>query len=44
MRLGGTEEEHTISSLAKEHGLKAKTVWGICTKMRKMGQADEAVL
>ena len=40
---GGTEEMRTIPSLAEEFGLKEKSVWGICTKMRKMGQAAEAV-
>ena len=38
-----TEEMRTIPSLAEEFGLKEKSVWGICTKMRKMGQAAEAV-
>jgi hypothetical protein len=36
---GGTEEMHTISSLAEQFRLKEKSVWGIYTKMRKMGQA-----
>jgi hypothetical protein len=40
----GTEEEHTIPSLASEYGLKAKTVWGICTKIKKVMQADDVVL
>ena len=31
-----TEDERTIPSLAKEFELKEKSVWGICTKMRKM--------
>jgi hypothetical protein len=44
VQFGGTEEERTIPSLAKEYGLKAKTVWGICTKIRKVMQADEAFL
>lgn len=30
-----TEEKRTIPSLAKEFGLKEKSVWGICTRMRK---------
>jgi hypothetical protein len=37
---GGTEEMRTIPSLAEEFGLKEKNVWGICTKMMKMGQDD----
>jgi hypothetical protein len=41
---GGTEEMRTIPSLAEEFGLKEKSIWGICTKIRKVMQADEAVL
>jgi hypothetical protein len=39
-----TEEMRTIPSLAEEFGLKEKSIWGICTKIRKVMQADEAVL
>ena len=39
-----TEEEHTIPTLANEYGLKEKSIWGICTKVRKMLLANEAVL
>jgi len=30
-----TEEKRSVLSLAKEYGLKEKSVWGICTRMRK---------
>jgi len=32
---GGTEAMRMIPTLAEEFGLKEKSVWGICTKMRK---------
>ena len=31
----------TIPSLAEEFGLKEKCVWGICTKMKKKGEAGD---
>ena len=39
-----TEEMRTIPSLAEEFWLKEKSVWGICTKMRKLGKAYNDVL
>ncbi len=34
-----TEEKRTIPSLAKEFGLKEKSIWGICTRMRRRDAA-----
>jgi len=34
-----TQEKRTIPSLAKEFGLKEKSVWGICTRVRRKGCA-----
>ncbi len=34
-----TEEKQTIPSLAEEFGLKEKSVWGICTQVRKRNAA-----
>ncbi len=34
-----TEEKRTIPSLAEEFGLKEKSVWGICTQVRKRNAA-----
>jgi hypothetical protein len=36
-----TEEMCTIPSLTEEFGLKEKSVWGICTRMRNMLQVDD---
>jgi DNA-binding LacI/PurR family transcriptional regulator len=36
-----TQEKHTITSLAGQFGLAEKTVWGICTRVRKrVGEED----
>jgi hypothetical protein len=34
-----TEEFRTIPSLGDEFGLKEKSFWGICTKMRQIALA-----